>query len=285
MTRQLTALGEPARWRIVELLATRPRSVGVVARLTGLRQPQATKHLQALERAGLVTGRRSAQRRYSVLDPGPLRTLAAALTELADTVEANRAEFDSLDEYVATVDAERAAADRHQWADGRLFEFSRRIAAPRETVWAHLTRADLLAHWWAPRALRTSHLTFDAVAGSPIVQEYVEEGDADGSSGVIGRAEGAVTEVESPSRLRFVLSPMLPDGTVAFTGHYDLRLRDDAGTTVLEVSLRIADSSVDSADFVAGIRLGWDQALDALVTAASDPLPPHPFHPHTEEQP
>ena len=43
------ALGDGARWRIVELLAERPRSVGELAELTGLRQPQTTKHLQTLE--------------------------------------------------------------------------------------------------------------------------------------------------------------------------------------------------------------------------------------------
>ena len=52
--RQLAALADPARWRIVAVLARRPRSVGVVAELTGLRQPQATKHLQTLDRAGIV---------------------------------------------------------------------------------------------------------------------------------------------------------------------------------------------------------------------------------------
>ena len=45
-------LGDGARWRLVELLAERPHSVGELAELTGLRQPQTTKHLQALSRVG-----------------------------------------------------------------------------------------------------------------------------------------------------------------------------------------------------------------------------------------
>ena len=48
----LTALADPARWRLVSLLAERPRSVGVLAQLAEARQPQTTKHLQTLERAG-----------------------------------------------------------------------------------------------------------------------------------------------------------------------------------------------------------------------------------------
>lgn len=277
----LAALADSARWRIVELLADRPRSVGVVAELGGLRQPQATKHLQTLERAGLVTSRRSAQRRYYVLDAEPLRTLANRLLALADTVDAHRAEFDSLDEYVAAVDVERRAADRPGWADERTFEFHRSLPAGRDVVWAYLTRPDLLARWWAPRGLRISDLRFDATPGGAIALEYVEADDAAGSGGVLGRAEGAVTAAEAPDRLRFDLSPQLPDGGVAFTGHYDVRLQEAAGSTELDVRLRIADSVTLSADFIAGIPLGWGQSLDALVEAvAADPSnPSHPKEP------
>ncbi|MFI1509517.1 ArsR/SmtB family transcription factor, partial [Streptomyces sp. NPDC020597] len=75
----LSALADPARWRFVALLADRPRSVGVLAQLAGARQPQTTKHLQALERAGVVTSRRTGQRRVYALQPGPLRDLATVL--------------------------------------------------------------------------------------------------------------------------------------------------------------------------------------------------------------
>ena len=52
------ALAEPNRRRILEFLGESPRSVGEVAGAVGLRQPTATKHLQALERAGLVDNAR-----------------------------------------------------------------------------------------------------------------------------------------------------------------------------------------------------------------------------------
>ncbi len=71
----LIALADPARWRLVGLLAERPRSVGVLAQLAGARQPQTTKHLQTLERAGLVTSRRTGQRRIYALGA---RTIAGA---------------------------------------------------------------------------------------------------------------------------------------------------------------------------------------------------------------
>ncbi|MFG1758577.1 metalloregulator ArsR/SmtB family transcription factor [Micromonospora echinofusca] len=83
----LTALADPARWRLVSLLAERPRSVGVLAQLAEARQPQTTKHLQALERAGVVTSQRTGQRRIYALRPAPLRDLAAVLSRLADTAD------------------------------------------------------------------------------------------------------------------------------------------------------------------------------------------------------
>ncbi|WP_159063079.1 ArsR/SmtB family transcription factor, partial [Streptomyces scabiei] len=83
----LSALADPARLRLVSLLAERPRPVGVLAELAEARQPQTTKHLQTLERAGLVTSQRTGQRRIYALQPGPLRELAAALGRLADSAE------------------------------------------------------------------------------------------------------------------------------------------------------------------------------------------------------
>ncbi len=73
------ALADPARWRLVELLAERPCPVGVLAQLAGARQPQTTKHLQTLERAGVVSSERSGNRRIYTLRSEPLRELAAAL--------------------------------------------------------------------------------------------------------------------------------------------------------------------------------------------------------------
>ena len=83
----LAALADPARWRLVSLLAEGARSVGVLAQLAEARQPQTTKHLQTLERAGLVTSQRTGQRRVYALRSAPLRDLATALSGLAGTAE------------------------------------------------------------------------------------------------------------------------------------------------------------------------------------------------------
>ncbi|GAA3026590.1 metalloregulator ArsR/SmtB family transcription factor [Streptosporangium longisporum] len=272
----LSALADPARWRLVTLLAERPRPVGVLARLAEARQPQTTKHLQALERAGVVTSQRIGQRRIYALRPGPLRELAAALSRLADTADHAGGARETYDRYGLSLHAERLAAKEPGWADGRSFRFLRSLAGRPELVWRHLTEASLLARWWTPDDLRVSELVFEARPGGRIVHEYRDAEDVDGSDLPAGRAQGVVDDVRPGERLVYRLSPLLPDGALAFTAHLDLGLqRTDTGTD-LDVHFQITDSTVDSADsadFVAGIEIGFGQSLDklaAILAADSD---------------
>src|SRR5690349_4010117 len=115
MERIASALGDAARWRIVELLAVRPRSVGELAELTGSRQPQTTKHLQTLARAGLVTVHPLGQRRVYALDAEPLAALGRRLGELVETAAANDDEREILARYQAALAAESAAANQDRW--------------------------------------------------------------------------------------------------------------------------------------------------------------------------
>lgn len=262
----LTALADPARWRLVRLLAERPRSVGVLARLADARQPQTTKHLQALERAGVVTSRRTGQRRVYALRPEALRELAAALHHLADGADLAGTTFDR---HGVTVEAERFAAKAPGWADGRTFRFLRSLPADPAVVWRHLTETDLLARWWAPHDLAVSELVFEARPGGRVVLQYRDAEDTDGSDAVAGRAEGVVDDVVPGERLAYRSSPLLAGGGVAFTSHVEYVLAPANGGTELDVRYRITDSTVDSADFVAGIEIGVGQTLDTLAAALS----------------
>ncbi|WP_405442906.1 metalloregulator ArsR/SmtB family transcription factor [Streptomyces avidinii] len=265
----LAALADPARWRLVGLLAERPRPVGVLAQLAEARQPQTTKHLQTLERAGVVTSRRTGQRRIYALQPEPLRDLAAALGRLADTAERAGGPRETFDRYGIGVDTERLAALEPGWADGRSFAFHRSLTGGPDLVWRHLTESDLLARWWTPDDLRVGELVFEAWPGGRIVLEYRDAEDADGSDPVAGHGEGVVDDVRPGERLAYRLSPRLPDGSIAFTAHVDFDLRPTGtGTgTDLDIRYRITDSTIDSADFIAGIEIGFGQSLDHLADA------------------
>ncbi|MFI0451395.1 metalloregulator ArsR/SmtB family transcription factor [Actinomadura sp. 6N118] len=267
----LTALADPARWRLVSLLAERPRSVGVLAQLAEARQPQTTKHLQTLERAGIVTSQRTGQRRIYALRPGALRDLAAALNRLADTADQAGGSRTTYDRYAASLHTERLAADEPGWADDRSFRFHRSLTVRPELVWRYLTETSLLTRWWTPDDLRVSELVFEARPGGRIVLEYRDAEDADGSDLVAGRAEGVVEDVRPCERLVYRSSPLLPDGGLAFTAHVALDLQSTGNGTDLDVHWRITDSTVDSADFIAGIQIGFGQSLDKLAaTLAAD---------------
>jgi uncharacterized protein YndB with AHSA1/START domain/DNA-binding transcriptional ArsR family regulator len=256
MDRVAAALGVEARWRIVELLAERPRSVGELAELTGLRQPQTTKHLQTLARAGLVTVFPLGQRRVYALEAAPLASLAGRLGRLADRAEAQAGDRDVIARYRAAIETETAAADRERWADGRSFAFERVLSAPPGAVWRHWVDP-ALASWWAPPSMEVSDYVLEPRPGGRVVLEYR---DADGRY----RSEGRVHAAQAPAHLAFDLSVLDPSGAVSFTGHYDVTLAPVPDGTRLRVELRITDSTVEAAPYVAGIGTGWAQVLDNL---------------------
>jgi uncharacterized protein YndB with AHSA1/START domain/DNA-binding transcriptional ArsR family regulator len=255
MERIAAALGDAARWRIVELLAERPRSVGELAELTGLRQPQTTKHLQTLARAGLVAVFPLGQRRVYALEAEPLAAFAVRLGELAEATTAHADARDVVARYRAAVEADTAAADRDRWADGRTFAFDRVLPVPREVVWRHWTDPDLLASWWVPPSMTVTTCVLEPEPGGRAVVAYR---DADGEY----RSEGRVHTADEPGHLVFDLAVT---GPASFTGHYDLELTPDPAGTRLRLGLRITATTVEAVPFIAGIETGWGQVLDNLT--------------------
>jgi DNA-binding transcriptional ArsR family regulator len=96
----LTALGDPTRRSIFELLADRPAAVGELARELPVSRPAVSQHLKVLKEAGLVFDRRAGNRRIYQLDPDGVGALRAyldrfwnrALTDFKAAVEAERKE-------------------------------------------------------------------------------------------------------------------------------------------------------------------------------------------------
>ena len=70
-----SALAEPHRREILELLREGERPVGDLVERLGLSQPAVSKHLRVLRDAGLVEVRPDGQRRLYRLQPGPLTEL------------------------------------------------------------------------------------------------------------------------------------------------------------------------------------------------------------------
>ena len=70
-----SALAEPNRRTILDLLRERERPVGELVDALSVSQPAVSKHLRVLKEAGLVEARADAQRRLYRIRPEPLAEL------------------------------------------------------------------------------------------------------------------------------------------------------------------------------------------------------------------
>jgi DNA-binding transcriptional ArsR family regulator len=70
-----SALVDPNRRAVLDLLAQGECSVGELVERLGLTQPQTSKHLRVLREAGLVRVEQQAQRRIYAVDPAPMADL------------------------------------------------------------------------------------------------------------------------------------------------------------------------------------------------------------------
>ena len=94
----MTALAEPNRFRIVELLRDGPQPVNDIGQRLRMNQPQVSKHLRVLKDAGLVDVHPRAQQRLYELRPQPLQELDQWLARYRRLWDER---FEQLDELVA----------------------------------------------------------------------------------------------------------------------------------------------------------------------------------------
>ena len=89
------ALADPTRRAILARLASGEASVNELAEPFAMSQPAISKHLKVLERAGLISRGRDAQRRPCRLEAAPLRDAAGWLERYREIWEGR---FQRLDE-------------------------------------------------------------------------------------------------------------------------------------------------------------------------------------------
>src|SRR5207249_9913099 len=89
-----SALADPTRRAILRRLATGEASVTELAKPFAMSQPAISKHLKVLEKAGLISRGRDAQRRPCRIEARPLAEANEWLEEYRKLWEAN---FDRLD--------------------------------------------------------------------------------------------------------------------------------------------------------------------------------------------
>src|SRR3954449_2066421 len=75
----LSALGDPTRQAILDLLLEGPQPVGELAALLPVSRPAVSQHLKVLKEVGVVVARKEGTRRVYRVDPAGLAPLRAYL--------------------------------------------------------------------------------------------------------------------------------------------------------------------------------------------------------------
>jgi DNA-binding transcriptional ArsR family regulator len=99
----LSALGEPSRLQIVELMRGGPRSVGDIADALTIRQPQVSKHLRVLSEAGVVAVQPMGRQRIYHLQQAPFEQIASWIDSFERLWETR---LDSLGRFLDTLETE-----------------------------------------------------------------------------------------------------------------------------------------------------------------------------------
>ena len=103
-TATLSALAEPNRLQMVELLRDGPLTVGEIADRLHVRQPQVSKHLKVLNEAQIVEVRPLANRRFYRLRTEPLQEIDSWLQTFRSMWEVR---FDRLDDYLLEIQGKK----------------------------------------------------------------------------------------------------------------------------------------------------------------------------------
>ena len=247
--RVLAAIAEPTRFRIVQLLASGPKTVGEIAAHLGALQPQTTKHLQAMESAGVVTAHRLGRRRVVSLRRDALEQLAGGLAALAARIP----DEPVLEQY------ERAIAEEQSRPAGdRVIRAGMSVGAAPAAVLGAWTDPDVLRQWWAPAHFEVAVCEIEPVVGAPI-RIVLREGD-----GAEYAAAGRVVSVEPDRELVFDLAPLDGAGLPLFAATYTVRVAGDART---ELTVEIAVSGIrpEAAPAIAGLEVSLPLLLDQLA--------------------
>jgi DNA-binding transcriptional ArsR family regulator len=106
------ALADPTRRAILARLATGEASVTELAAPFRMSQPAISKHLKVLERAGLISRGRDAQRRPRRLEAKPLAEATKWLERYREYWEGNYQRLDALLEELKTKKRKRTSTRR-----------------------------------------------------------------------------------------------------------------------------------------------------------------------------
>jgi DNA-binding transcriptional ArsR family regulator/uncharacterized protein YndB with AHSA1/START domain len=233
-----SALSDPTRRRILDLLRERPRITGDIASRFEISRIAVMRHLQVLSAAGLVTSRKRGRERWHYLDAVPLQKMyerwvdtyaagwASGLLRIGRRVE-RRGQL---------VSADRLAID---------VAMDVSIAGPRGDVFAALTEDP--AGWWGHPYLRAdaTALTLERRLGGLVVESWPGGGVV--LATVTGWSEDRYLQLTGPFHL----------GVAMGVATFDLSDRDEL--TSLQFSFR-AFGAIEP-ELIERFKEGWTELI------------------------
>ena len=205
------ALADGTRRAILARLAQGEASVAELAEPFGMTRAAVSKHLMVLERAGLVSTARDAQRRPRSLHAAPLSEATTWLNQYRAFWEGSYARLDALLEEQKLAPS-TSTETRTKYCTMTPSEFQletpsddvivhRRVfAAPPASVFDALTQPYLIRRWYGPPGWTCTDCTMDLRVGGPwrIVtrkpdgNEIIQSGQSSGRGAPTLREDGAV---------------------------------------------------------------------------------------------
>lgn len=258
-----SALADPTRRKIIEMLASHGQlSATEISDNFSVTPPAISQHLKILRETNVVRVEKRAQQRLYQINPTAMQELedwARKMTRLWNQ------RFDALEQVLAEEknragagDGERigemADQDRPELTITRVFD------APRELVFKAWTDPRILAQWWGPKGFTNPVCELDVRPGGAILI-HMRAPD-----GTVFPNKGVFHEVTPPERLVFSTyafedengNPGLEDfNTVTFT--------EQGGKTTVTLHSVVVKSSPEFAEALAGMKEGWNEALDRLA--------------------
>lgn len=247
----IAAIADPNRLQILELLRERPLAVQEMTGHLPVSQPQVSKHLRVLSKAGLIKVYPVAQQRYYGIDP-------TGIKELFSWVESFKPLWDTKSEianvYLEAVRAKQALIPTVV----KPFTIERIISSPRKLVWEALTVPVLLSQWFAPDYFTVPMCELDVRPGG-IIKLTMQAPD-----GTYYPMTGMYQEVVAENMLRSIQSPLDENGKPLFDLDLTIHLSDEGNNTKITVIASALVTSPKAAPHLAGLQPGWEQNLSNL---------------------
>jgi uncharacterized protein YndB with AHSA1/START domain len=238
------ALADPTRRAILARLALHEATVSELAEPFNLSQPAISKHLKVLERAGLISQGRDAQRRPRRLIQNPLNYATAWLQGYRNP---------------GTLQLDTPGV-----SDIRI---TRKFAASRALVFAAFTRPELLKKWFIGKPGGTLAVCEVALKAGDSFR-YVWR-DPDGSE--MGMS-GICLEIKRPERIVATEQFDQPWYPGPATG--SIVLTEESGITTLTQTIRYASQAAREIVLQTSIEhamaLGYERLADLLQTERSN---------------